>query len=325
MNAGYTRKTIKHVLRSKLSDWFSTIEDEKLREMMERDVIVTGGSIVSMLLGEKANDYDIYFSTIDTTLAVTQYYVNKLCDTNEVSIHPQVIVEDSHNIKGEEETRIRIKVQSSGIASEDDGKGQAYEYFENSDTEDGTKALEYLEKMISEGKKTEDKYSPIFMTENAITLSDKVQIVIRFYGEPEEIHKNYDFVHTTNYYTYHNDHLELKQAALEAILSKKLVYVGSLYPVCSLFRARKFIRRGWRVSVGELFKMAYQISSIDLSDPEILKEQLTGADTAYMLEIISIIESERNNINGKKIDSTYIMNLVDRIFNDGDSIEDDEN
>src|SRR3546814_1364029 len=44
-------------------------------------------------------------------------------------------------------------------------------------------------------------YRPVFMSTNAITLSDKIQIVLRFYGEADAIHENYDFVHCTNYWT----------------------------------------------------------------------------------------------------------------------------
>src|SRR3546814_2013322 len=44
-------------------------------------------------------------------------------------------------------------------------------------------------------------YRPVFVSTNAITLSDKIQIVLRFYGEADAIHENYDFVHCTNYWT----------------------------------------------------------------------------------------------------------------------------
>nr|MCU0343906.1 T9SS type A sorting domain-containing protein [Ignavibacterium sp.] len=44
------------------------------------------------------------------------------------------------------------------------------------------------------------KYRPVFISENAITLSDKVQLVIRFYGTPAEIHDNYDYAHCMCYF-----------------------------------------------------------------------------------------------------------------------------
>src|SRR3546814_13834921 len=80
------------------------------------------------------------------------------------------------------------------------------------------------------------------MSTNAITLSDKIQIVLRFYGEADAIHENYDFVHCTNYWTSKDANLTLRQPALESLLCKELRYVGSNYPVCSVIRLSKFIR-----------------------------------------------------------------------------------
>ena len=43
--------------------------------MVEKNSIIAGGSITSMLLREKVNDYDIYFTNKDVVYAVAQYYV----------------------------------------------------------------------------------------------------------------------------------------------------------------------------------------------------------------------------------------------------------
>jgi hypothetical protein len=45
-----------------------------------------------------------------------------------------------------------------------------------------------------------EPYRPVFLTTNAITLSDDVQLVIRFYGTPGEIHDVYDFEHCKCYW-----------------------------------------------------------------------------------------------------------------------------
>lgn len=114
-----------------------------------------------------------------------------------------------------------------------------------------------------------------FLSENAITLNDKVQLILRFTGSPREIHKNFDFVHATNYYT-RDTGLVLNQEALTATINKELVYIGSKYPVCALFRVHKFLSRGWKISYGELLKISYDISQLDLSDPDVLHEQVGG-------------------------------------------------
>lgn len=160
------------------------------------------------------------------------------------------------------------------------------------------------------GKKT--KYRVLFVTSNAITLSDQIQIVLRFQGEPEEIHKNYDFVHCTSFFTSWNKELVLHPEALECILTKELRYIGSRYPVCSLIRLRKFITRGWTVNAGQIVKMAYQVSKLDLDDPTVLEDQLVGVDSAYFAQVIHQLR-ERSEPTGK-IDGTYLMTLIDKIF-----------
>jgi hypothetical protein len=159
---------------------------------------------------------------------------------------------------------------------------------------------------IDDGKQ---KYRPVFMSTNAITLSNKLQLILRFYGEPDEIHKNYDFVHCTNYWT-SEGHLELRSAALESLLSRELRYVGSKYPICSIIRLRKFIARGWTINAGQIVKMVMQISELDLTSIEVLRDQLTGVDVAYFIELINKIAEKDPN----KVNSAYLIEIIDRMF-----------
>lgn len=167
-------------------------------------------------------------------------------------------------------------------------------------------------KQTGPGAKEKNSYRPIFMSSNAITLSDQIQIVIRFYGEPEDVHKNFDFVHCTNYYTSATDKLVVTEQALLSLMNKKLVYVGTLYPICTIIRLRKFLHRGWTFDAGLALKLGHQMSNLDLTDPYVLEDQLTGVDAAYFTELIAILKSDK--AAGKTIDDTYLMNLIDRMF-----------
>jgi len=148
------------------------------------------------------------------------------------------------------------------------------------------------------------------MSQNAITLSDSMQIVIRFFGEPERIHDNYDFAHAMCYYDYHNNHLELKAEAMQCMLSRTLVYRGSLYPIASIFRMKKFIERGWKINAGQQLKIMWQINELNLKDPQQLYEQLTGVDMAYMYQLISAIKG----VDPERLNQAYIAEIIDRIF-----------
>ena len=152
------------------------------------------------------------------------------------------------------------------------------------------------------------------MSSNAITLSGKIQIVIRFYGDPEEIHQHYDYVHCTNYWTSKEGELVLKQPALEALLARELIYVGSKYPIASMIRTRKFINRGWTINAGQYLKMAYQVHKLDLNDPNVLEDQLTGVDVAYFLQLIDALRSHKEAHPDFVLNYGYLATIIDKMF-----------
>jgi hypothetical protein len=154
------------------------------------------------------------------------------------------------------------------------------------------------------------KYAIAFISTLAITLTDKIQIVVRFFGEPDKIHESYDFVHCTNYWTSWEKILVLRPDALKAIENKKLIYVGSKYPIASMIRLKKFIDRGWKISSGELLKMSLQISDLDLYDKEQLKEQLSGI---YSKDLSQIVKETKIDNNGK-IDKKSLLDSIEKHF-----------
>ena len=189
-----------------------------------------------------------------------------------------------------------------------------YKYFESQPID----ALDdYLKKGATAKKRK--SYTPAIFTSNAITLYDGIQIITCFTGTPDKIHKNYDFVHCTNYYT-EKTGLVLNQDALEAILAQELRYVGSKYPIASMFRLRKFLNRGWTVTAGEMLKIAWDINHLRLDDPEVLEEQLIGVDYAYFREVISLLRKEGYDVT-KPIDRTYLFEMINRVFDEADEAE----
>jgi hypothetical protein len=256
-------------------------------------------------MGDDIKDFDIYFKSKAATEAVAQYYCNIFQKQNPKSCIPQV------RVTGD---RVEIFVGSSGVAESEDAADTPEEAYENNLLEGKADYVKEDESPPEDGVE-KPKYRPIFLSPNAITLSDKVQLVIRFYGTADEIHKNYDFEHCKNVYDYDSNELTLLPSALEAILSKNLRYTGSLYPICSLFRMRKFIDRGWRISAGEIVKMSFQISLLDLKDLNVLKEQLTGCDQAYMRSLIYRLEAALAENPDLDINNDYIIELVDKVFN----------
>jgi hypothetical protein len=148
------------------------------------------------------------------------------------------------------------------------------------------------------------------ITSTAIGLFNGIQIITKFVGKPDEIVGNFDFIHTKNCYKLSNDGLVLDKDALVSLLTKELKYTGSKYPVSSMIRTRKFIKRGWNINAGEYLKMMFDINSLDLKDRDILREQLIGVDMSYFSALIERLQTT----DKKEITGSYICELIDEIF-----------
>ena len=283
-----------------------------------------------MLLGESVNDFDMYLRTKEATVAVANYYVErfranppphfhgtkeqfyvKVEDDGEEEYEAKVLGSDPDNPQYETKTRtlpgrVSIFIRSAGIAGENANV-----------SDDAMDAAEYVDHAvegaqdIDDADKDKPRYRPVFLSSNAITLSNKVQVVIRFYGEPESIHQNFDFLHAMSYWTSWDNKLVLPAATLECLLSRTLIYCGSRYPVCSIFRVRKFLERGWRITAGQLLKIQMQVSMLDLEDIDVLEDQLLGVDTYYMMQIIEIL---RERFPEGRVPPAYLLALIDKFF-----------
>src|SRR5690606_32384559 len=168
---------------------------------------------------------------------------------------------------------------------------------------------DFLENDVNAGKDG-PKYRPVFMTGHAVTLSDDIQLCIRFTGPIEEVVPQFDFAHSQLAYDYANNQLVvIDPTSLQCLLSKELYYTGSKYPLAALFRVRKFLERGFRINAGQILKIAFEVNELDLDDVTVLEEQLIGVDLAYFGELLREIKQ-----NERPIDAVYIAELVDRIF-----------
>lgn len=278
-------KTIEKVITRKFNDFVESITCDHTRKLVRDNSIITGGCISSMLLREPVNDYDIYFTNRLTTAAVANYYTNKIASEAEVIEH---------------DDKVEIFIKSSGIynAPDEDLDLEEVEIL-NDDL--------FKESTILDKK---ERYSVKFISSNAITLSDGIQIITRFFGTPAEIHSNFDFVHCMNYWTSNERRVVLNHEALETLLTKELRYRGSKYPLCSILRTRKFIQRGWTINAGQYLKMALQLNEMDLLNIDVLKDQLTGVDSAYFDILISAIKGKsREDLN-----TYYLIDIINKIF-----------
>lgn len=217
--------------------------------------------------------------------------------------------------------RVWIHIPSRGVEAEDenaleeDTEDVLEPETEAMDTQEALATLDDIDsKHLEDKKDKDDKFRPIFLSSNAITLSDHIQLVIRFYGDAEEIHSNYDYVHCTGYWTSENKKTEISAEALESIISKSLHYQGSKYPLASVLRMRKFINRGWTINAGQVLKILLQVSELDLTDISVLEDQLIGVDTAYFSMMLNDIKKRMEEDDEFELSHGYVVSIVEKIF-----------
>lgn len=273
-------KLIKSVLARKLSAWRYSITDPVVNGLVSANTLVTGGCFVSMLHNEAVNDYDIYFTNRETSLAVAKYYAG------------QYKKRDIHVVESKED-RVEFFIRSNGV------EGILPAADENEDEEP-----QHDETGV-------DDYQPVFFSPNAVTLKGKIQIITRFYGDAAEIHKNFDFIHCTCSYEWATGRLNLPTDALLAIINKDLIYQHSLYPVCAIIRTRKFIKRGWKITAGQYVKMIWDAHLLNLQDWVVLQDQLVGVDSSYFRHAFDLL---RERCSSEEIDGTYLFEVIDEIF-----------
>jgi hypothetical protein len=324
------RKTINAVITKKFNEWVDSIGDEEVKKLVKKNTVITGGCIASMINNEKVKDYDVYFTNQETVIVVAGYYIGKFKETNPANLHKIELYTDAdfenpesklnrefarqqdfedtknrdvdfldfyeRNKGSKEKGRVFIFIRSAGIAVE-----------KEIDLEDCENPLD--EDVENTGDTAKPKYRPVFFSSNAVSLSDKIQIVTRFYGTPEQIHASLYYIHATNYCTSEEGKQTLSNEASEACHNKELIYIGSKYPVCSLFRMRKFLDRGFKITAGEILKIAMNINEFNLTDVNVLQDQLIGVDSAYFNGLICAIKSKTS------IDRMYLTAIINKMYN----------
>ena len=328
-------KTMNKIIGKKIADWLKTITDKELCKLIKENIVITGGCFPSMIQNEAPKDFDCYFKTKNATKKVAEYYVKQWNEShkdkrNKQGKACQVFVLDGaepskellgyYDIKSLDQSksrmiantppeRLKIIFPSDGVVGDprevraDEELGDV---FSNIAEIDETKADEIIEQ-------EKRKYFPVFLSTNAITLSNGIQIVVRFYGEPDKIHETYDFAHTKAYWTSETGTI-IPNEVYDAVINKTLIYTGSKYPVCSIFRMRKFIERGWKINAGQMLKICMQVSDLDLTDIDTLEDQLVGVDSLYFMNLIEQFRRMKEKNVDFDLTPQYVISVIDKIF-----------
>lgn len=198
-----TQKIEQHL--DPIFDKFINLFPGKLQQdIMRQSSYFAGGCIVSLLQGEKIQDYDI-FLTDEQAVDVAKSYFDSMC------IFTDEIVANTENA---------ITVRLPGVEA-------------------------------------------------------VVQIVTRFYGNPDRVFSSFDFEHCKTFYI---PHAKLANYDLDLIVNKKLVYTGEKdqFPLNTLKRFGKYCSRGYTPDNESVINLVRACGQIDIDDPEVARVQKVG-------------------------------------------------
>ena len=112
-----------------------------------------------------------------------------------------------------------------------------------------------------------------------------IQLIKAVYGEPERVLAQYDFTMCMGAWIPGTQRFVFADCFLKHCAQRRLVYnTAGKYPISSLWRTLKYVKRGYKLPGVEAIKLALRINSLRLDTVAALKEQLMGIDTLFLKE-----------------------------------------
>jgi hypothetical protein len=140
-------------------------------------------------------------------------------------------------------------------------------------------------------------FETVFESINAITLkrpstrSRKVwtiQLITRFHGDPYKVMSEFDFTITQGCYSFNTGEFDFGERFFGDLAARKLVYLGSSnYPICAMYRTKKYSERGYKLPGSTIMHIALSIVRLEIKTYKDLKEQLMGIDTMYLQGLLN--------------------------------------
>jgi hypothetical protein len=148
-------------------------------------------------------------------------------------------------------------------------------------------------------------------TDSALSLmvnNHRLQLIKVVTGTPEAILDGFDFTICQGAF-----HLErgfiFGDDFFQHLAQRRLVFnINAGFPICSLYRSRKFIKRGFSLSGIEAIKLGLCIQSLKLETYKDLRRQLMGIDTLFLKDLTDSLKGEEE----RKFDLNEFLSTLDK-------------
>lgn len=151
------------------------------------------------------------------------------------------------------------------------------------------------------------------------------QLIQAVFGSPSDILSSFDFTicmgawipNATLPYT--SKTFILDDLFLKHIAQHRLVFnANANYPICSLWRALKYVKKGYKLPAVEAIKLALKINSIKIENREDFRKQLMGIDTMFLKELTDALKD--NNQPAAPYDFGEAIDLIVKFTEDKEEL-----
>lgn len=110
------------------------------------------------------------------------------------------------------------------------------------------------------------------------------------FGDPKTIFSYYDFTVCMAAYQFRedgkNEGFVFGDDFFKHIGQRRLVFhTGTMFPICSMLRVMKYIKKGFFITGMEILKIGLSIHSLKMETYADLRRQLQGIDTAFLSDL----------------------------------------
>lgn len=225
---------------------------------------IAGGAIISVSKEEKIKDYDLFVTKGTSAVTLFNSLVQRVPGGSNFQLE---VTKDEKNPNLERGTLKSAVVgwPPENVKSLED---QIDEFNQN------------CKSFKTTGRS--HKVVPAYLSKNALTLNNGIQLIFRFIGEPKEVFTTFDYEHCKVYWRPNPLGLLLgtvtyEGRSQESIAKNELIYTGNTrFVLSAVSRLNKFIKRGWGISPSSLLSLAVSSSKVDWANRQALEEELLG-------------------------------------------------
>jgi len=131
-----------------------------------------------------------------------------------------------------------------------------------------------------------------------------------YMGSPGEVLTSFDFTICMGAYSFKEDKFYFYDNFFRNLACKELIFnIKASFPISSLFRLRKFLKKEYKISGCEIIKLGLSIEKLKIDTYVKLIEQLMGIDIAFLKDLIDTMNT--CEFNNKTYDFDEFLKMID--------------